>query len=85
MKLIDLHKKWVETGEIEDKKDAGGMGGLCNAVPNKYYETLQMFEPEYYATYWASYQSRSDDKSIYAYNQLRQTIVLFICAMNNEL
>lgn len=85
MKLIDLYKEWMETGCISDRVDPNGMGGLCNAVPKKYLKLLKKFEPEECQIYWASSRGMSSDGAIYKFNKLRQTIVLLICAMCNEL
>jgi len=86
-KLIDLHKEWMEVGKFNDRHSDGGNGGLCNAVPVKYIDDLKKFEPNNDSAYWASTKSENDISltAIYGYNQLRQTIVLLICAMNNEI
>lgn len=88
MKLIDLYKKWMVVGEICDRRNAGGTGGLCNAVPKKYLCQIRLFEPDCCKAYWASQTPNDDlisDKAVFGLNDLRQTIVLLICAMNNEL
>jgi hypothetical protein len=87
-RLIDLHKEWLEWDRIFDRKDDSyGMGGLCNSVPIKYQDDLIKFRPTEYKTYWASgfSQDKGGHAAMYNYNTLRQTIVLLICAMNNEL
>lgn len=89
MKLIDLHKKWVKDLELPDY-------GLCHVfsnLPRKYEDRFLEFSPIFTERvqlrkegkselYWAS-----DNKNYlcYEYTPLRQTIVLLICAMNNEL
>ncbi len=89
MKLIDLHKKWMRTGMMDDT-------GLCNSTPYKYRKTLDLFEPNtkehsllfhtYHSNlYWASGLKVDDDNKFYTYTPLRQAIVLLICAMHNEL
>lgn len=87
MKLIDLHKEWMEANMIFDRKDSFGDGGLCNSVPIKYQDDLIKFKPDKYQTYWASgfAEENGSRRAMYNYNKLRQTIVLLICAMNNEL
>lgn len=91
MKLINLHKQWMETGKLP-------MDGLCCSLPEKYEECLESFdrtdedreEARKYnldPTFWASgLPRRSDYRELaYAYTPLRQTIVLLICAMEGEL
>jgi len=86
MKLIDLHKKWMEKGKFQDRQDADGCGGLCNAVPRKYLKILERFRPIEYKTYWGQrFGTSTSLNQIYGYNKIRQSIVLLICAMNNEL
>ena len=89
-KLIDLHFKWMETGLIEYDT------GLCNSVPDEYYDTLNLFRPnkreiyhleigEYSIGYWASGLKHYDIGRYRKYTELRQIIVLFICAMHDEI
>lgn len=83
-KLIDLYKEWMETGTLPGD-------GLCNSVPKEYKSDLRKLEPECYYTFWAyplTDQQQLDHSyydMAYSFTPLRQTIVLFICAMNNEL
>ena len=86
-KLIELHKEWVQKGRISD-------GGLCVAVPKEYEDDLEMFSPTVYEQvghsedgYWLAWWGRhkTETNSYRIYNPFRQTIVLLICAMNNEL
>jgi hypothetical protein len=86
-KLIDLYKEWVETGKLKDRDDSLGNGGLCNALPKKYRDTLELFVPMNTDTYdgglfWAADSFRS---RVYKFGKIRQTIVLFICAIRNEI
>lgn len=92
-RLIDLHKEWCETMAIKDCPERG-CGGLCNALPVKYLKPFRLFTPDEYGDndcYWASQMKpqgvggRYENSELYGYNPLRQTIVLLICAMNNEL
>lgn len=88
MKLIDLHKEWMEKGNLN------GHGGLCNALMRTdYSKHLTIFNPTkkelvthandgYSAVWWGEKES---DIRWGAYTPLRQTIVLLICAMNDEL
>lgn len=88
-KLIDLYKEWVETGRIKDINDSMGHGGLCNAVPETYKSSLRLFVPDKITTYWGSptYESgcKLSRKHMYEFNSFRQFVVLFVCAIHNEL
>lgn len=89
-KLITLYKEWMDGGELPED-------GLCNSLfYTKYHECLDMFEPtddeliELAASglsqsYWGSGLKADCNDRYYAFTPLRQTIVLLICAMNNEL
>jgi hypothetical protein len=91
-KYLPLYYKWMEKEFID------GGGGLCFAfdfVP----EDLILFKPEDQSGYWAYWgefgdteilsQNVNDPKLRYdllkRFNPLRQTIVLFMAAMNDEL
>jgi len=89
MKLIDLYKEWMETGKLPD-------WGLCNSIPKEYWETLDLFEPsqdeesqlDYEGlswNYWASGLPTNHKDEKYGFTPLRQTIVLLICAMKDEI
>lgn len=87
--LFELYKEWMELGTMG--KPMGISGGLCNELPKKYINKLELFVPEiYFAVFWA-YNGKPFDKRIeyrkYAYDftKLRQMIVLLICAMENEI
>ena len=86
-KLIDLYKEWMGTGKIYDHYNSFGNGGLCNAAPRKYKNDLLLFTPDILDVYWASMRPRfsGTTEAAYNFNPLRQTIVLLICAMHNEL
>lgn len=88
-KLIDLYKEWMETGEINDRSDSMGCGGLCNAVPIQYKQSVKLFVPDDFKTYWGSptykFGGQVSNKHLYEFNSLRQFIVLFVCAIHNEL
>ena len=87
MKLIDFHKEWCEKGELN------GESGLCGAIPIGYFKFFRLIQPTddelkehinegYNYLWWAEPQG---DYGWGIYNSFRQTIVLLICAMNNEL
>lgn len=93
MKLIDLHKEWCEKGELHGN-------GLCNSVPDEYRDLLESLAPTdndlevlykenmppilwgYFVSYGKCFDIR---KRMREYTPLRQTIVLLICAMKNEI
>lgn len=84
MKLIDLYKEWMEEGNLPKY-------GLCNSVPEAYGNNLRDFKPPILRDtlndrYWGCGDGHTDLFEIaYRFTPLRQTIVLLICAMNNEL
>lgn len=87
-KLIDLHKEWMGMGTMGEPENGGG--GLCNVVPVEYKTNLCCFIPKQYRVFWGSDtrigSTNENYKTVaYKYTELRQTIVLFICAMHNEL
>ena len=89
MKLIDLHKRWAKKGRLPDY-------GLCHTfynIPKEYAPLFDLFRPTgeermalelegKTSLYWAS---GSEERLYKKYVPMRQTIVLLICAMNNEL
>jgi hypothetical protein len=89
MKLIELYKEWMETGVMPDS-------GLCPSIPTKYKIYLNLFKPEpsenillmqenLSVGYWASGLDVYDNGKYDSFTDLRQTIVLLICAMNDEI
>lgn len=86
-RLIDYHYEWMEKRRMHDC-------GLCHSLPEKYKKTFELFYPPELSDWgilvncWAAdieYNRGNDDKVSYGYGKTRQTIVLFICAMHNEL
>lgn len=91
MKYLELYKKWMETGYIEDSKSPKrtGEGGLCNTVIGNKMEIFNPADPAdaNYRVYWG-YGDQEDTNFrnlCYEFTPLRQTIVLLLAAMNNEL
>lgn len=91
MKLIDEHKQWCRTGVLPS------CNGLCSELKNtEYEESLDLFRPSakeriklndkgISVAYWGS-GLKWHAKDIYKnYTELRQNIVLLICAMHDEL
>lgn len=90
MKLIEMHKSWMDKGELD-------VNGLCNSLKGTVYEEiLELFEPECNPlntqtdVYWGYSGinvlfAPNEHFVKYQYTPLRQTIVLLICAMHNEL
>ena len=88
-KLIDHYKEWLEKGELPKF-------GLCHSVPNEYKKSLLLFEPTLYelneaidcgmsGLYWASGLTIFDPNKRQALTPLRETIILLICAMHDEI
>jgi hypothetical protein len=85
MKLFDLYKEWMETGTLGEPSNFDG--GLCNAVPEEYQADLKLFVPDdWHEVFWAYELKRYEYKRrAYDFTPLRQTIVLLICAMKDEI
>lgn len=82
MKYLELYYQWIETGRLPN-------AGLCNSLHFKYETTgmlNEMFRPvgASYWTPWAGTSKNSID-NCYAFNPLRQNIMLLMAAMNGEL
>jgi hypothetical protein len=91
MKAITLYKRWMKTGIMPED-------GLCSCL-NEYYELekhLKLFFPtqdeldkmlkeEKSRYFWASDLHAAAPERKHTFTELRQTILLFIAAMNNEL
>lgn len=90
--LFDLHKKWSKSNNIDGH-------GLCGCVPNYYKKSLALFNPNHdeegytpekgmSLLYWAFGEACDVNDNFpkwFKYSPLRQTIVLFICAIHNEI
>jgi len=90
-KLIDLYKEWMETEDLSGD-------GLCSSLPKHYLESFEHFSPSqqeihelgnqmFSTLYWGSGLKCYDHIDLRArkFTPLRQTIVLLICAMHDEL
>jgi hypothetical protein len=88
-KLIEHYKVWAKKGELPDN-------GLCGSVPDEYIESLLLFKPtkdEFIQLtrlgmswgYWASGLSPNDSDRHFGLTPLRETIILLICAMHDEI
>ena len=90
MKLKKEYEKWVETGELPGD-------GLCNSLRRtEYQNTLELFKPsrkekfeliasDFSFCYWGSGLNNNDLGIFNKFTPLRQTIVLLILAMHDEL
>jgi len=85
MKLIDLHKEWMEKGLLPNS-------GLCNTLAFEeppYSTLLNEILPNKNGYLLPNGEFIMGDKVTSKirdeYTPLRQTIVLLICAMNNEI
>jgi hypothetical protein len=85
-RYLPLYKEWMEKGSIP------GIG-LCGSLDKEGRELLKNFVPtdlmeaDYSSWYWGSGLKYSDDviEQMYSFTPLRQTIVLLMAAMNDEL
>lgn len=88
MKLIDLHKRWCKSGRLP-------MIGLCYTIDRfgekEDLDYLLMFKPDkiinsFRGRYWGYGKFGGGvDNVVCEYTPLRQTIVLLICCMKNEI
>jgi hypothetical protein len=95
MKLIDLHKEWMEEGKMS-------LGGLCYSLRiatnscdceellTDFFEPtcndrIKLHKEGCCLIYWASGLPENTINEERIYTPLRQTIVLFICAMIGEI
>lgn len=83
MKLIDLYKEWMETGIMPNT-------GLCPISMHTYWE--KTFDDYFYnhmgqgkSIFWGAGVKIGHKDEKYTFTPLRQTIVLLICAMHDEL
>ena len=88
-KLIERYKEWANEGQLPRY-------GLCGSVPNEYKGSLRLFEPTddeldglanlgISGFYWASGLGMFDPNKKQALTPLRETIILLICAMHDEI
>jgi hypothetical protein len=88
-KLIEHYKEWAEEGQLPDY-------GLCNSVPSEYEKSLLLFKPtddeldelaclRMAVFFWASGLRIFDKNKKQALTPLRETIILLICAMHDEI
>ena len=88
-KLIEHYKEWIEKGKLPKF-------GLCNSVPDEYIESLLLFKPTDDELnelkilgmswgYWASGLWVVDPNKLDTLTPLRETIILLICAMHDEI
>lgn len=80
MKYLPLYESWILSGELCNN-------GLCHSIDDKRY--LKLFTPipePKDRLYWAYSGDSSDIITVAkSFCPLRQNIVLFLAAMNNEL
>jgi hypothetical protein len=92
MKYLELYHRWMKTGRIEHYL-GHKPNGLCNTEISSC-DLFQLFVPEESTVdgnaYWASGISGDEyannrERCTAEFTPLRQNIVLFMAAMNNEL
>lgn len=98
-KLIDLHHEWIKTKRIPqnglcislETNSLNGHAALryTNSLKKLFKPTLQeqrkLIKEGYSPFYWASGLREGSFGLNTKYTELRQTIVLFICAIHEEL
>jgi len=90
MKYLPLYYEWLEKGEIPLKETSHLYGGLCSIFHtgkrrNKF---LSLLAPDYdHDSYWGIefHEWHTIKNAETDFTPLRQTIVLFMAAMNGEL
>lgn len=91
-KYLTLYYKFAATGRMKNHPASYINGGICGALHNKDLKNfIELFRPEYYDhSYWG-YPKRYPDRgraievATFGFNELRQNMILFLAAMNNEL
>lgn len=91
MKYLDFYYKCLETGLIVDKGQLSL--GLCAALPRSFQKTFYptvdeedtLLKEGFCPVYWASGLPLYHKDETCVFTPLRQTIVLLMAAMNNEL
>lgn len=90
MKLINKHKRWCEKGRMSSS-------GLCmELIDTKYESALELFKPNQFERdmlkiselstgWWGSGVLHKNGSQYFTYTEMRQNIVLLICAMHDEL
>jgi hypothetical protein len=89
--ILKLYNQWMEKGEItNDPYMSWTPNGLCYS-PLATFEMFALFTPDHASGYWGHNGMEVRDHELSSYQQereftpLRQTIVLFCAAINNEL
>lgn len=84
MNYLPLYYKWLEKGEMHSP-------GLCASLGSQSILFIELFDDEVWG-YWGycGFSIRGDDKACtrkvkFKFTELRQNILLFMAAMNNEL
>ena len=90
MKLINKHNKWCEKGKMNSS-------GLCDElIGTKYESAFMLFVPNKLERdmleisglsigWWGSGVIHNNGSRYFTYTEMRQNIVLLICAMHDEL
>ena len=86
VKYLPLYYEWMETGNIPYKEHRGICGGLCSIFHNdKMFKLIN--PPNGAGWYWGCSWDDSDRGYAFStgFTPMRQTVVLLMAAMNNEL
>lgn len=91
--FLDFYNECMKTGMMPELDSTGG---LCYSAPNLDRDLIWFFQPDYAFGFWGyngdelyaeDYEQHgiSEMQLRYGFTPLRQTIVLFCAAINNEL
>lgn len=88
-KYLPLYFEWTKHGRIFNRIDANTDGGLCSTEIGNKNHLLELFNGREFChhSYWGYEYELNGDlfAAAYGFTPLRQNIVLFMAAMNNEL
>lgn len=94
-KYLELYYEWMEKGEVIETPHTYTYGGLCSTELFNSKDFWDLFKPEdtervgvHQHAYWAAgvrFKTAKNRKCTHGFTPLRQTIVLFLAAMNGEL
>lgn len=81
MKYLPYYHKWMESKQLTGVSDSDVSGLCCTPIANS--ELFKLIEPDiFYNAFWARGGAQYAGGK---FSPLRQTFVLLLAAMNNEL
>lgn len=82
-KYLEFYNKCMTTGVMPYKENKETCGGLCSIFPRS--EELKLMSPDDKRLWYWGHSDEYWNGDGTTFTELRQTIVLFMAAMNNEL